>query len=360
MIMQEEKKGIATISASQLHHVDHLAVISILMDIPILFIDEQDFQLGKKYYPGLKAEKKEEGAMTPEYLISNYDVWFTSDIMKRESFDFVFRKLEEKYRKKLRRVFCPHGFSDKGYYFKFCAQEDICLIYGQNMLDMFKEFGILDTLRGYVFSGNYRYTYFKGHEEYFANIMEEEIFSHFDKKRPVILYAPTWQDFEQSTTFFDYYHYILDHLPLEFNMIVKLHPMLEMDDPAAYYSIIGKYEKKPNILFIREFPLVYPLLSRSDIYLGDMSSVGYDFLTFNKPMFFLTKPKSEEMRTPYLFRCGIEITPDHFSKLYQIIEKNIPNDRQNFSDIRSQVYDYTFGPERSFQDIKADIIKAYS
>ena len=32
---------------------------------------------------------------------------------------------------------------------------------------------------------------------FFEKIMQEEILSHFAKKQPNILYAPTWQDYER-------------------------------------------------------------------------------------------------------------------------------------------------------------------
>src|SRR5262249_34231107 len=141
---------------------------------------------------------------------------------------------------------------------------------------------------------------------------------------PIILYAPTWMDLEESSTFFDTYQYLLGNLPADYNMIVKLHPRLELDDTVNYYHIVGKYESKPNILFLKDFPLVYPLLAHTDLYIGDMSSVGYDFLPFNKPMFFLNKQKRDihHDRSSYLFRCGVSLLPDRFAQIYDVIAKN--------------------------------------
>jgi len=52
--------------------------------------------------------------------------------------------------------------------------------------------------------------------------------------------------------------------------------------------------------------------------------------------------------------------PEQFPDLYKNIEKNVPRDKDRFSKVRSEVYQYTFAPERPFADIKADIIKAYN
>lgn len=356
-----EKKGVGLNPLAQIHYTDHLAVVCILMGIPLLFIDEHDYALGSKYYPGLNACLQEYQEFNPEWLIQNYDVLFMSDLWDRNTFHEKYGPLEKKYRKTLRHVHCPHGFSDKGFYLKKCANEDITLIYGDNMLDQLKHQGVFENLHEYVITGNYRFTYFKQHQKFYDDLITQEILSRFAKKQRIILYAPTWLDLEESTTFFDAYAYLMDNLPEDFNMIVKLHPRLELDDMAMYYHILGKYEKKSNILFLKDFPLVYPLLAHSDLYIGDMSSIGYDFLAFNRPMFFLNKQKrdSKNDRGLYLFRCGIEIRPDAYPLIYRFIETNLPTDHERFSSIRQKVYQYTFGMEKPFEEIKKDIVHAY-
>lgn len=357
-----EKKGVGLNPSSQIHYTDHLAPICILMGIPLLFIDELDYSLGQKYYPGLQAQKIAYEELTPEYLIKNYDVFFMSDLWDRVTFHEKFGPLEKKYHKTLRHVHIPHGFSDKGFYLRKTANEDIPLLYGQNMIDMLKYFDVFQNLQSYVIVGNFRYTYFKKHLNFFNNVVEKEVLSHFKKRAPLILYAPTWQDFEDSTTFYQASSTLIDNLPSDYNMIIKLHPRLELDDTATYYHILGKYEEKPNVLFIKDMPLVYPLLAHTSIYIGDMSSVGYDFLPFNKPMFFLNKQKRDAQtdRGLYLFRCGVEILPEQYAEIYKIMEKSLPTDREKFGAIRSEVYEYTFGKERPFEEIKQEIINAYS
>lgn len=356
-----ESTSAALNPVGQIHYIDHLAVISIIMGIPLIFYDEQDYELGIRYYPRLKAIKEEYDDINPESLMADYDVIFTSDLWAKEAFEKHFNILEKKYNKQLRRVFCPHGFSDKGFYFKGCAFEDICLIYGQNMKDLLNRYHALEQLSSYVITGNYRYAFYLQHQDFYSKVVEEEILSKFsEKRRPLIIYAPTWQDYEDSTTFFDSSAYIMGQLPSDYNMIVKLHPMLEQNDPGAYYRIMGKFEQKPNIHFIREFPPVYPLLATADIYLGDMSSVGYDFLAFNRPMFFLNKLRKDSKIDPslFLYRCGVEILPENFPKLYQIIDQHLAENQETLTSIRSEIYDYTFGKEKSFASLKKEIAKA--
>lgn len=354
------KKGVGINPISQIHYIDHLAVVCHIMGIPLIFTDVFEESLAKKYYPHLETLFVEHQDLNPDYLISNYDVLFLSDLWDRDTFHEKYKNLEEKYKKTIRHVHCPHGFSDKGFYLEACAREDILMVYGQNMLDLLKHQGVFDQLKQYVMCGNYRYTYFKQNQAFFDSIIANEVISKFAKKQPIILYAPTWKDRRESSTFFDAYKEILGNLPDHYNMIVKLHPRLE-DEAGEYYYILGQYENKPNIIFLKDFPLVYPLLSHADIYLSDTSSVGYDFLPFNRPMFFLNKRSQNPHanREFYLFRCGVDIKPDAYPLLYRMIETNLASDKERFTEIRAQVYEYTFGKERSFDDIKTDIEKAY-
>lgn len=346
-------KGAGVNPNGLLHYMDHLSPVCVLMDIPLIF-DDPECEIAKKYYPQLNAVTIDYDNLTPEYLISQYDVLFLSDLWDRDDFRKKYRALEQKYNKTIRHVHCPHGYSDKGFYLKKCAREEITLVYGQNMLDMFKRFDVMDQLEEYVITGNYRYTYFKQHRAFFDKIVQEEILSKFEKKNPLILYAPTWMDFENTTTFFDATAYLLDQLPADYNMIIKLHPRLELDDVVQYYQILGKYEDKGNVLFLKEFPLVYPLLAHSDIYIGDTSSIGYDFLIFNKPMFLINKNKQTSDNAP-LFKCGIEILPEDYPQIFRKIEKALPEDKEKFTSTRKELYHYTFGKERSFETIKEEL-----
>lgn len=355
-----DKKGIGLNAESRVHYIDHLGVVCIIMGVPLLLLDEQDQALAQRYYPELDCRFMPFDEFSPEILIADYDVVYMSDLWDRDTKSAKFRILEEVYGKVLRNVHVPHGYSDKAFYLRKVAKEDITLLYGQQMLDMLREEGVDKDLKQYVLTGNYRYTYYKQHREFYKELIHQEVFSRFAKKQPTILYAPTWLDLERSTTFFSQSDAILGQLPDDYNMIVKLHPRLELDDTIAYYQILGKYDHKPNVLFLSQYPVVFPFLDECDIYLGDMSSIGYDFLAFNKPMFFLTSPdrESEDQRVPYLFRCGTEVKAEQLGQLYDLIKKTLPNDQAQFGKIRQEVYEYTFGKERAFADIKADIEKA--
>lgn len=352
-------RGIGVNPQRQVHYLDHLAPICIVVGAPLLFTDEELLDLAQHYYPELHALYLSPEEFGREYLIAHYDLLFMSDLWDRKSFHEKYALLEKKYQKRLRHVHCPHGFSDKGYYLRQCADEDIVLIYGQNMIDLLKNEGVFERLPHYVLTGNYRYTYYKKNRTFYEALYQEEVQARFLKKQKTILYAPTWDDKEGGASFFEAAHELFQKLPETWNMIVKVHPQLEEQEIAEYYRIVGKYEKKPNLLFLKDFP-VFPLLAQADVYLGDMSAVGYDFLAFNKPMFFLNQqrrdPKTD--RRLYLYRCGIEVCPEAYSQIYPLIEANLEKDAERFGQKRAEVYAYTFGAERPFEQIKKDILAA--
>lgn len=358
----KEKSCVALNHASHIHYNDHLAPMSVIMKIPLLVVDQHDYDICKKYYPDVDVILSDYEAFNPESLIENYDVLFMSDLWDREVLREKFYPLEQKYHKILRNVHVPHGFSDKGFYISKAANEDIALVYGQNMLDMFHHEGMLQNLQEYVITGNYRYTYYKKYREFYDALIAKEVSAAFSKPRKTILYAPTWMDLEESSTFFDSISYVLDRIPEEYNIIVKPHPRLELDDTTLYYQILGKYKDHPQVLFLTDFPLIYPLLNITDIYLGDMSSIGYDYLIFNRPMFFLNKENRnpQKDRRSYLFNCGVDIKSHQFSRLFQVIETHLDKNLEKLANIRAEVWEYTFGEERSFETIRKEIICAYN
>ena len=348
--------------SKHMHYNDHLVPLCALMEMPLILIDAQDYDTCKRYYPLITVELADYNTFGPDYLTANYDVLFFSDLFDRISFHQRFGSYEEKYQKQMRHIHCPHGFSDKGFYLKKAAKEDILLVYGQNMLDLLQFCGVMEQLNHYVISGNYRYTYYKMLRNHFDTLAEEEVFAQFERQQPVILYAPTWLDYESSSTFFDCAEQFLGELPDSYNLLVKLHPRLELDDTSNFYRIISKYSDKKNIVFVSDFPVIYPLLERSDVYVGDMSSIGYDYLIYNRPMFFLNKagrnPNTDHRL--FLYRCGIAVTPMDFSSLFTIIDKYREGDRERFGQVREEIYHYTFGDEISFADLKQTITAAYT
>jgi hypothetical protein len=358
--MQKEKKAIALNPNGLIHFTDHLAPLCIAMGIPLLLTEEIYAQEAQYFYPGLDVLIVDCQDFSYSFLIENFDVLFIAEPWHRHQFYAQFQSLEKLYDKTIRCVHCPHGFSDKISWFEKCVWEDILLFYGDNMLHIFKESELSSHINIAIRMGNLRYLYYQQHQAFYHQITEKYVWQYLDASRPTILYAPTHRDQEHSTSLVEAYP-LLDGLSDDYNLIVKVHPVFSMHEAPMLELIMSKYASKKNIFFLKDFSLVYPILARSDIYLGDMSSIGYDFLTFNRPMFFLNhlKRKSED-RNLFLYRCGREIKPEQYKDFYSILHAELPFDKERYEQIRQETYVYTFGKEVPFHHLKNNIEAAYN
>ena len=193
-------------------------------------------------------------------------------------------------------------------------------------------------------------------------MVQQKILKKLGSIQKIVLYAPTWKDCENSSSFEGAISHLVENLPESWGLIVKLHPHLLSNQEEKNRALLHKYEMHERVLFLEDFPPVYPLLQVADIYVGDLSSIGYDFLGFNKPMFFLNS-QNREAKTDlglYLYQCGIEIRPDQYPFLYDIIKENLKEDASRFKSIREKINDYTFAPTTSETALKKEILSSYN
>lgn len=350
-------KALCLCTGSYPHQLDHLAVLSYVLQVPFLVTDPLLYDLSKQFYPFTDTSYLSERECSLDYLSKNYDLLLISCKNWTLELSILMREL---FNKPMRFCFCPHGNSDKGHVnpsSDLLINQDLSLVYGDHMKEMLAGRGVLQTLQGTVTTGNYRYLYYLKHKKFYDDLAQKDVFRKFTKKQTTLLYAPTWKDVENSSSFFDVCAPLLEQLPNDCNLIVKLHPNLENDDPARVYHLIANYELKENVLFLTQYPLVYPILNQVDAYLGDFSSVGYDFLTFNKPMFFFNPQKriASSDQGLYLFQCGEEIPFSAYSDLYGLILPSLRNEQKHLSFLRSKLYRYTFQSDIDFEMIRKNL-----
>jgi len=248
-------------------------------------------------------------------------------------------------------VFCPHGQSDKGKnspILSLYAEQDAVLVYGKLLIEMLKDLKIWPSISKHAVIGNYRLNYYLQNQDFYDTLAEKEIFSHL-KKQSTLLYAPTWQDKDKSSSFFYGAPQLFSELPSHWNLIIKVHPRLEENDPARLYQLLQLAEKKSNVCIITEFPPIYPILSKVDAYIGDLSSVGYDFLFFQRPMFFFPHLTLTQAR---LQSCG-HILPKNLN-VFSFIEKNMD---AHFKTQQQILYQLAFGILKKEGQIKDAIFK---
>ncbi len=333
--------------------LDHLAPIAYILNVPFLIKTEDSFNLCQKYYPQVNSKLVEE---LPIDYLANYDVLFEANFWHPDFFN-IFQSF---FNKKIKLIFTPHGHSDKGYIntiaIKSYMTQSGVLIYGDNLLEMLKYHKVLDKTK-YALIGNLRLEYYLKNKKFYDDLIDLKIFSKLKKKNKTILYAPTWKDKENSTSFFEIFPKIIKNIPDNYNLIIKPHPLLEKKHPELFYSTIKNFQH-PNLLFLENCPIIYPLLNVCDFYLGDFSSVGYDFLYFQKPMFFIDiQQRSLKNNSLKLHKCGISIPKKSWNNIFKFIENNTTNNYQN---IQKKTYNTTFAKNLSIENIKKNILKLIS
>ena len=311
-------------------HLDHLGVLSSVLKIPLIVTDEKTQLLVQQYYPDLDVRYHDLNTLTLPFLAHNFDAIFETGKFWAAELSSSINLL---YGKKMRFVFCPHGNSDKGHTLQHHVQQDISLVYGQHLLDLLKRTGAYQKIDHVIPTGNYRLPYYLKHKTFYDALAHHDIFSRFTVQKPIILYAPTWHHNEHPTSFFSSRSH---HRPaLRFNLLIKLHPLLLEDHPAHTFSITCRYENHPSALFLTDFPPIYPLLNQCALYIGDHSSIGYDFLAFDRPLIFLSAG------TTPLSRCGLALT--NLDHLNHAIHSELANP-SFYAAHRQQTYHYAFGP----------------
>jgi len=334
------------------HHLDHLAPLCALLDIPLIVTEPDIHEAALLFYPMLTCQL----ILMPqvaEALFSSFDVLFSS--LPKPFLDQLFFIPRLKSPKKLQTIWVPHGNSDKGhasFFMEGLAQENRALVYGNKMIDFLKEKKAHSNLQSVIMIGNYRLTFYQKHRLFYDRLAQEKILNAFSPGKQTVLYAPTWNDAENSSSLLTVYPALLASLPKEWNLMIKLHPH-HLAQPHELIPLKEEIKKHSRVKLIESFPPIYPLLSAATLYLGDHSSIGYDFLSFKKPMFFLNQNKRDAKTDPglYLFRCGTVIEKENYCSLFQKIEKALLQDQTAFVKRQEEVYSYTFSETSNLRDV---------
>lgn len=330
------------------HYLDHLSPLCYFLKIPLITNNEDIASCAKKYYPMIDTILVD-NLNIHTFVVKNFDTIISC--ITKAHFDMSFIFSQDLFKKNIQIIWCPHGNSDKGKTissFDSLLNEKFALVYGKKMILFLKEKKIFSTIKNVFIVGNYRLNFYKKFKAFYDELIKNEILKKIDKNKKNLLYAPTWSDYENSSSFEKYLEILLKTASEKYNLIIKLHPNIYQKLEVEIRILKGKYENK-NILFLENFPLIYPLLNIIDIYLGDFSSIGYDFLYFQKPMYFL-KPQNPKL-TSDLFFCGNVIEDNN---IFKVIEKNIFQDQ--LKDKIKKLYNLTFDSKVNLKKLKEKIL----
>ncbi len=322
------------------HYLDHLGVFCEMLDIPLIVSDTKTFEAAQEFYPNLKIKFLEIGDLSLYFLQENADVIFESSHHFAAELVPLWELL---YGKKMRVVYCPHGNSDKKP--AHATRKDISLVYGDHMLELLKETGDINRLESWVVTGNYRADYYKMHQKRLDAKLEALIGK---KSRKTVLYAPTWNDGQSRSSWLLHATRVIEELSGSFDLMLRWHPFLDDLFPVESEKLRYLVEQTPGVFDLSNFPAIYPILERSDFYLGDFSSIGYDYLVVDKPLFFLDRHEGE------IYDCGVTLTLDqHWGAALQNFQDN-----PDWSLKRQTLAKKVFGQNRSLETIKSELKNA--
>lgn len=338
-------KGIGILPGYRPSEIDHIVPLCSVLGIPLLVTNPTIHTLISFHYPPLTLLYADPEDRILDELLYDYDLFVYVHFYRRVGGHFLFD--DYLLRKKGRSVISLHGNPDKFhdiFWLENLADEDIVLAYGPQLASLMAAKGIKKTP---LICGNYRFEYYQEHKNFFAKNCP------FKKEKTTLLYAPTWsapnrkiEHRKYYSSFFSVYQELFETLPEDFQLIVKLHPFLTL----LMFDEIEKIKHHyPHIHFLDDYPPIYPLLKESDIYLGDYSSIGYDFLAFDRPLFFL----APERKTP-LQQCGVRIGEG--VPIYETIKTGLSFD---FQEKRKGLYHEAFGKQKPLGQLRREIESAY-
>lgn len=315
-------QGCGWIFDESLHYVDHLAPLCALLQWPLIVCDAEIAQIARIYYPDLTVIEQ-----------SPWKIELAPYVITCDPLSLLKASLPHHDFSTSQWIWIPHGHSDKGWklpIFETLQTQSLGWIYGPRMHALLQEQNVsLKT----EFIGNFRREYAQKQALFYEEKLREKIPCLFNGGKN-FLYAPTWDDYEGNGSFWQMFPLLAQAVPSSVQLLVKLHPNTWRKFPAEIESLIGRYEKQQNIHFLPDFPPIYPLLSRCDVYIGDVSSIGYDFLSLQKPLFFLQK----ELTDPPLFlhQTGQSVSPHQLDLIFR--------ETQPKKELIQQVYEETFSP----------------
>lgn len=165
----------------------------------------------------------------------------------------------------------------------------------------------------------------------------------FENARRTLIYCPTWRkggmsSLERLLARPDVVASITD----KYNLIIKPHPNI-LNPERDFYdpAIVERLGRLPGVVVARSGN-VMPWFVRADLFLGDISATGYEWLYFDRPMVFVNPrpgrlaPGADYRDATYLWQCG-EVCDD-LTRLPVLIDRALATD--DYHAVRERVLHY--------------------
>lgn len=287
------------------HHLDHIAPLCSLYKIPLYLKTESQKKFVLENYPGTQIFEDEDPLQKETWLTT-----VPQDLLKEFFADSLTHK---------NTLWCPHGNSDKNYIkknFSALQKENLLLVYGALMQEELQAQKITQPM---AHIGNFRKEYFLKNKNFYQKQLPQTAAYN-------VLWAPTWQDTLGPSSFPSFVSPLLSPLPPKWHLLIKLHPNLYQQYPLEILKLEKTISRRDNITLVKATQSIYPLLSIVDCLICDRSSIGYDFLSFNRPIFFTPS----DQKGP-LHECGATLQASQ--NIFQQLDEQIAYS-DNFSSQR--------------------------
>lgn len=228
-----------------------------------------------------------------------------------------------------------HGISDK----PFTVERDfsryaLVLCIGQRQVD-----------RLHVYPQNWNIVYeLVGYAK--LDTPPEPLSPFHESRRPVIVYAPTWAKGGFSSIHRFLAPGVVDSLVEHFDLAIKPHPNIFNPDRPHYdrhvVEQLARLENHDSIAVVRAGN-VLPYFAAADLCIADISSAGYEWLWFDKPIVFLNPDPqrfsaSQDIQAPTFLWQGGEVCNDPLD-LVDIVLGVLECDRH--AAVREQLLSYS-------------------
>ena len=225
-----------------------------------------------------------------------------------------------------------HGMSDKPFTYGRDFRGYIrCLCAGRRQVDRLRQNRVNRDARCTII----------GYPKFDNSVKGPSLFNN-DKK--TVIYCPTWRKGNISSIdiFLDNPK-IIQQLLANYNLLVKPHPNIFNPNRKFFQQdIIDRLRAIDGITLIRSGN-VMPWFHQADLYIGDISASGYEWLYFDRPMIFVNpqpdvlQPSIDPVSTTFLWQCGDVC--NRIEELEALIDTNLQADR--FHKVREEVLHYS-------------------
>lgn len=201
--------------------------------------------------------------------------------------------------KRIRIVQIFHGMSDKPFtYERNFSRYELCLCAGKRQVDRLVAHTVNSSARWKLI----------GYPKFDNPLTIPRL---FDNDRKTVIYCPTWR--KQGLSSIDRFLSSPEAIAAiadTYNLIVKPHP--NIFNPSRDFfdrETVDMLERTPGITLVHSGN-VMPFFDQADLFVGDISASGYEWLYFDRPMVFLN-PQPDRLRADakidsltYLWQCG--------------------------------------------------------